>query len=330
MTGPLPRILHRRTLETGAMPLSPFPGQRARSGQPQAAGKSKQPKCLGTKASSLPRYRSPVPLLKNKGYDYSLSFLKPSFLLWEIHAKVGFQGYDSRRLAGPYSSLQLPGSLAEPRSPARCAPLGPGWTLAPRSCGRAHGKVAGREGWQRRGRGPRSPREGEPRTAPPAAGSRGGRGGGGGHKVSASAAAPCSAERAPLRPAGPPSYPPGPKPTFLPPGDTRLAATGVSADRPGRLVRAAAPGKGARPWRARAAPAPRCVQLRPGPTRDPPRPRAPWGRGSYHAPRAPAAAVLRAAAAAHAPPGPCWRGPVRGGRGPRRSRRRRRRRRLWK
>lgn len=160
---------------------------------------------------------------------------------------MGFQGYDSRRLAGPHSSLQLPGSLAEPRSPARCAPLGPGWTLAPRSCGRAHGKVAGREGWQRRGRGPRSPREGEPRTAPPAAGSRGGRGGGGGHKVSASAAAPCSAERAPLRPAGPPPYPPGPGPTFRPPGDTRLAATGVSAGRPGRLVRAAAPGKGARP-----------------------------------------------------------------------------------
>ncbi|KAK7827086.1 hypothetical protein U0070_019882, partial [Myodes glareolus] len=72
---------------------------------------------------------------------------------------AGNAGYDSRRLAGPYSSLQLPGSLAEPRSPARCASLGPGWTLAPRSCGRAHGKVAGREGWQRRGRGPRSPRE---------------------------------------------------------------------------------------------------------------------------------------------------------------------------
>lgn len=207
---------------------------------------------------------------------------------------------------------------------------GQGGPWCPVPAARRSGKLRGQGGWQRRGRGPRSPREGEPRTAPPAAGSRGGRGGGGGHKVSASAAAPCSAERAPLRPAGPPSLPSGPGPTLLPPGDTRLAAMGVSADRPGRLVHAASPGKGARPWRARAAPAPLCVQQRPGSTRDPPRPRAPWGRGSYRAPRAPAAAVLRAAAAAHAPPGPCRRGPVRGGRGPRRSRRRRRRRRLWK
>jgi hypothetical protein len=46
--------------------------------------------------------------------------------------------------------------------------------------------------------------------------------------VSAPAAAPCSAERASLRPAGPPPYPLGPRPTLLLPGETRLAATGSS------------------------------------------------------------------------------------------------------
>lgn len=36
---------------------------------------------------------------------------------------MGFQGYDSQRLAGPHSSPQLPWSFAELLPPARYAPL---------------------------------------------------------------------------------------------------------------------------------------------------------------------------------------------------------------
>lgn len=146
---------------------------------------------------------------------------------------------------------------------------GQGGPWCPVPAARRSGKLRGQRGWQRRGRGPRSPREGEPRTAPPAAGSRGGRGGGGGHKVSASAAAPCSAERAPLRPAGPPPNPPGPGPTPLatrghptrrygglrrPPGSPRARrfsgegrAALESARRPRAPLCPAAPGLHARP-----------------------------------------------------------------------------------